>query len=53
MKTIEYQMEKEMFNAIIRDRKGADKKINPHKYVIDMINNEYGLLGTVSKIILK
>ena len=53
MDTIEYQMEREMFNAIIKDRKGADKKINPHKYVIDMINNEYGLLGTVSKIILK
>ena len=53
MRNFEYQMDKKMFDSIVKSRKGEDKKINPFKYVVDYINESYGIKGNCIKVILK
>lgn len=48
-----YQMSKSMFDAYVKNRKGKDKSKNPYKYVTEIINTEYGIIGKVEKISLK
>ena len=45
---IEYIMGKEQFDAIANTR--GNKNINPYIYVIEYINETFGLLGTVTEI---
>lgn len=49
-RAIEYQMTKTAFNAILETRNEAEKKLNPYDYVMNVINTEYGLRGTVKHI---
>ena len=53
MGNFEYQMDKKMFDTIVKARKGEDKKKNPFKYVVDYINQSFGIKGNCSKVILK
>ena len=53
MRKFEYQMDRAMFNDLISNRKGENKKKNPHKYVIDVINEQFGILGVCTKVIIK
>lgn len=51
MKTLEYQMSKELFDTLLKTRKSeAQKKMNPYTYVMGIINEEYGLKGTVTRV---
>ena len=45
---IEYIMGKEQFDAIANTR--GNKNINPYIYVIEYINETFGLLGTVTAL---
>ena len=45
-----YSMSKKMFDAIVKDRKGEDKKKNPFAYVLEVINHEFGLKNEVTSI---
>jgi hypothetical protein len=45
---IEYIMGKEQFDAIANTR--GNKNINPYVYVIEYINETFGLLGTVTAL---
>lgn len=47
---IEYQITKKAFDSILETRAEAEKKLNPYQYVMDVINTEYGLRGTVTHI---
>lgn len=47
---LEYQMTKKMFNAMLNKRTNAEEKENPYKYVMDVINEGWGLKGTVVKL---
>lgn len=49
---IEYQMTQKMFDALLEQRTEAEKKENPYSYVMDIINREYGLRGTVKHILI-
>lgn len=47
-KEIEYVMDKDQFDAIADTR--GNKNINPYIYVIETINETYGLLGVVTSL---
>ena len=49
-KNIEYQITKKMYNALLGTRHEADMTENPYTFVINLINNEFGLRGTVKRI---
>ena len=44
---VKYQMTKEMFNSIIKTRKGEEKKMNPFAYVKKYVNEQFCVKGTV------
>ena len=47
---LEYRMSKELFDAILGSRTEVEKKKNPKEYVVDVINREFGLKGTVTSV---
>lgn len=49
-RAIEYQMTKKAFDAMLETRNDEEKKQNPYQYVMRLINNEYGLRGTVTSL---
>lgn len=51
-KAIEYKMSSRMFNAMLEQRTEAEKKLNPYNYVMGIINEGFGLHGTVKKILI-
>lgn len=52
-RNIGYQMNKKMFDEILSSRQTeADKKMNPYTYVMGVINEQFGLRGTVKHISL-
>lgn len=48
--TLEYRMSKKMFNAMLADRSETEKKQNPKDYVAKVINEQFGLKGTVTNV---
>lgn len=48
---IEYQMTKRMFNSIL-DGKGEEIKNNPYAYVLNIVNEQFGLRGKVERILI-
>lgn len=48
--SLEYRMSKKMFNAILTDRSETEKKQNPKDYVTKVINEQFGLKGTVTNV---
>lgn len=47
---IDYQMTKRMFDGILATRTEDEKRMNPYSYVMNFINESYGLRGTVTHI---
>lgn len=47
---LEYRMSKKMFDAILGKCSEGQKKKNPKEFVIGVINEEFGLKGTVTKV---
>ena len=48
-----YELSELMFKNILKTRKGNDTKMNPYKYVAQVINEEYGILGGCKAVIIK
>lgn len=48
--SLEYRMSKKMFNSILAERSEGEKKQNPKDYVAKVINEQFGLKGTVTNI---
>ena len=48
--TLEYRMSKKMFNSILSGRSEEEKKQNPKDYVAGVVNEQFGLKGTVTSI---
>lgn len=48
--TLEYRMSKKMFNSILSGRSETEKKQNPKDYVAKVINEQFGLKGTVTNV---
>lgn len=49
-KSIEYQITKKMYNAILGVRKENEMNEKPYDFVINFINQEFGLRGTVKQL---
>ena len=47
---LEYRMSKKMFNSILSGRSEEEKKQNPKDYVAEIVNEQFGLKGTVTNI---
>lgn len=47
---LEYRMSKKMFNELLSSRAEEEKKQNPYVYVIQIINEQFGLKETVNKV---
>jgi hypothetical protein len=50
VRPIEYTMNKKTFDNLLKTRKDNEKKMNPYKYVMNIINEQYGLRGTVNRL---
>lgn len=49
-RAIEYKISRRMFDEIVKTKK--DKKQNSHTYVMNVINENFGLLGEVVKLVM-
>lgn len=47
---LEYRMSKKLFDAILGKRTEGEKRKNAKDYVVDVINREFGLKGTVTSV---
>lgn len=47
---LEYQMSRDMFNAMLKQRSEGEKKLNPYNYVMNVINEEWNLRGKVTRL---
>ncbi len=48
-----YQMTRTMFNNLVKERKGNELKMNPYKYVCKIVNEQFGIKGTIERITIK
>jgi hypothetical protein len=51
-KAIDYQITKKQFDSILSTRKDDEAKKNPYQYVMVIINESYGLRGTVTHLVI-
>lgn len=51
-KAIDYQITKKQFDGILSTRKDDEAKKNPYQYVMNIINESYGLHGTVTHLVI-
>lgn len=49
---IEYKMSKKMFDAFLAARTAEEKKENPYTYVMRVLNQDFGLKGTVKHVLI-
>ncbi len=47
---IGYQMTRKMFKTLLDTRSEIEKKLNPYVFVMNLLNEQYGLKGTVKRI---
>lgn len=50
VKGMEYQMTKQMFDNLLKTRSEIEKKLNPYDFVMQVVNREFGVKGTVTHI---
>ena len=49
--SFEYKMTKEMADAYLKARKGDDKKKRPQEYLCQVVNSNFGVKGTCTKVL--
>ena len=47
---IAYEMSKTAFDAIVKTRPEVEKNTNPYTYVMNILNEQGGLKGTVKEV---
>ena len=47
----EYKMTKEMANAYLNARKGEEKKKHPQEYLCQIVNDNFGIKGTCTRVL--
>ena len=47
----EYKMSKEMADAYLKSRNGADKNKHPQEYLCDIVNSQFGIKGTCTRVL--
>ena len=51
-KNIKYKMSKEMVNFYLKNRNGEDKKKHPQEFLCKIVNEEFGIKGVCTKVII-
>lgn len=51
-KGIDYQMPKKMFDELLKTRTESEKRLNPYQFVMGIINEQFGIKGTVTHLTL-
>lgn len=46
MGCFEYKMTNEMAEALLKERKANEKKMNKNEYLIKVVNEQFGIKGT-------
>lgn len=46
----EYVMSKTLAEQLLKDRKGDEKKMDNQKYLIKIVNEQFGVMGTCFKV---
>lgn len=49
---IEYKMPEAMAKEFLKNRKGEDAKMNPQAYLCNIVNEQFGLKGYCTKVII-
>lgn len=49
---IEYKMTRTMFNHLLSQRTEGEKKLNPHTFVMNFVNERFCLRGEVKRILI-
>lgn len=49
-KGVEYQMTRKMFDELLKTRTEEEKKLNPYAFVTKIVNEQFGVKGTVTHI---
>ena len=47
----EYKMTKNMADMYLKERKGLDKNKHPQEYLCDIVNSEFGIKGTCTRVV--
>lgn len=47
----EYKMTKNMADMYLKERKGPDKNKHPQEYLCDIVNSEFGIKGTCTRVV--
>ena len=47
----EYKMPEELAKELLRSRDGLDKKMRPNEYLCKVVNEQYGLLRPVTRVL--
>lgn len=48
---IEYKMPYKMAQALLKERKGDENKMHPYAYLVQVVNDQFGLKEHCSKVI--
>lgn len=46
----EYVMSETLAKELLKDRKGDEKKMDNQKYLIKIVNEQFGIMGTCFKV---
>ena len=46
----EYVMSKALADQLLKDRKGDGKKMDNQKYLVKIVNEQFGIMGTCFKV---
>ena len=47
----EYKMSGQLVQTYLKMRKGKDKTADPQEYLCKIVNEEYGIKGTISRVV--
>ena len=53
METYEYKLPKELYKAILKTRNEKEKKENPYAYAARYVDEHFGLLRKVTRVIVE
>ena len=50
---VEYTMTKDMAKYFLDNRDGNEKKVRPHAYLVQVVNEQFGILGTCVQVVIE
>lgn len=50
--SIEYEMSKQLAKSILDTRKGTERNIPPQQFLCQVVNDEFGLKGNCTRVII-